>query len=129
MLRTRFVLAGGEVVQRIDPSGPVALPVVDLASLPAAAREAEARRLAVAEARRPFDLDRELPFRVSVLRLAAEDHVVLATMHHVVSDGWSAGILIRELSTLYASSPPAGRPPCRSCRCSTPTTRRGSGAG
>ncbi|MEO6196445.1 MAG: non-ribosomal peptide synthase/polyketide synthase [Thermoanaerobaculia bacterium] len=101
VLRTRFAVEGGELVQRIDPPGPVPLPVVDLGGLPGAARDAEARRIAVAEARRPFDLDRELPFRVVVVRIAAEDHAVLATMHHVVSDGWSAGILTREMVTLY----------------------------
>jgi amino acid adenylation domain-containing protein/non-ribosomal peptide synthase protein (TIGR01720 family)/FkbM family methyltransferase len=109
-LRTRFAVEGGEVVQRIDPPGPVPLPVVDLGGLPGVVRDAEARRIAVAEARRPFDLDRELPFRVAVIRIAAEDHAVLATLHHVVSDGWSAGILIREMVALYGQLS-SGLPP------------------
>ncbi|HSF43683.1 MAG TPA: non-ribosomal peptide synthase/polyketide synthase [Thermoanaerobaculia bacterium] len=109
VLRTRFVTVDDEVEQRIDPPGPLLLPVVDLLELPFAAREAEARRLAVAEARRPFVLDREPPFRVSLLRMAADDHVLLPTMHHIAGDGWSAGILLRELTELYAALS-SGRP-------------------
>ena len=63
-----------------------------------------------------------------LLRLGAEEHVLLLTMHHIVSDGWSMGVLVRELAALYAAfarGPGARR--CRSCRCSTRTTRRGSG--
>ncbi|HSK75700.1 MAG TPA: non-ribosomal peptide synthase/polyketide synthase [Thermoanaerobaculia bacterium] len=109
VLRTRFVTADGEVEPRIDPPGPLPLPVVDLLELPVEAREAEARRLALAEARRPFVLDREPPFRVSLLRMAADDHVLLPTTHHIAGDGWSAGILLRELTELYAALS-SGRP-------------------
>ena len=63
--------------------------------------EAEARRIATEEAQEPFDLASGPLFRASVLRLGSEDYVLLCTMHHIVSDGWSMGILIRELTALY----------------------------
>jgi hypothetical protein len=74
---------------------------VDLGGVPEDAREAEMERLAADEARRPFDLAAGPLLRGTVLRLADDDAVVLLTLHHVVSDGWSMGILVREVSTLY----------------------------
>ncbi|HEX6042011.1 condensation domain-containing protein, partial [Longimicrobium sp.] len=102
-LRTRFDERGGEPVQVIDPPSPVPLPVVDLGALPAAAREDGARRVARARARRPFDLRRGPLLRCTLLRLGPDDHVLLFTLHHVVTDGWSMGVLVRELSALYAA--------------------------
>ena len=69
-------------------------------------------RLAREEARRPFDLARGPLFRASLLRLGDEDHVLLLNVHHIVSDGWSRGVLIREVAALYAalSAGSAGRP-------------------
>ncbi|HEX2091995.1 MAG TPA: amino acid adenylation domain-containing protein, partial [Longimicrobiaceae bacterium] len=100
-LRTRFPAPEGAPVQRVDPPRPVHLPVADLGRLDAEAREAETRRLARREARRPFDLAAGPLLRATVLRLGEDDTVVLFTMHHVVSDGWSMEIFIRELSALY----------------------------
>ena len=80
---------------------PLPLPVVDLAGLPAAAREGEARRVAAAEARRPFDLARGPLLRAALLRLGEREHALLLAMHHIVSDGWSMGVLVRELAALY----------------------------
>ncbi|HTG36400.1 MAG TPA: condensation domain-containing protein, partial [Thermoanaerobaculia bacterium] len=100
-LRTTFPAVEGEPEQRVHPAGPVPLPIVDLAGLPAPAREAEARRQAGGEADRPFDLVRGPLFRAQLLRLGLEDHVVSVTMHHIVSDGWSMGILTREVAALY----------------------------
>jgi aspartate racemase len=100
-LRTTFGYRDGTPVQIINKSVEVQLPVVDLSELPAGEREKEARRLASEEARRPFDLGKGPLLRASLLRLGEEDHVLLLTMHHIVSDGWSAGILMRELSLLY----------------------------
>ena len=65
--------------------------------------EAELRRLAAEEADAPFDLEHGPLIRGRLVRLAADDHVLLLTMHHIVSDGWSAGVLARELGTLYAA--------------------------
>lgn len=93
----------GQPVQIIAPSRSGPLPLVDLRALPAAAREAEARRLAAEEAERPFDLARGPLLRVSLLQLDREDHVVLFTMHHIVGDAWSMGVLVNEVAALYAA--------------------------
>ncbi|HEU0077840.1 MAG TPA: condensation domain-containing protein, partial [Longimicrobiaceae bacterium] len=79
------------------------LPALDLAVLPPAAREAEAKRLAGAEALRPFDLARGPLLRSTLLRLGEEDYVLLFTLHHVVGDAWSMNVLVREVSTLYGA--------------------------
>jgi hypothetical protein len=79
------------------------LPLVDLSGLAAPVREELALALAVSEAGRPFDLSRGPLLRSSLLRLGALDHAALVTMHHVVSDGWSMGVLVREVSALYES--------------------------
>src|SRR5207249_10851375 len=80
---------------------PVALPLIDLSGLPEEEREEEARHLTREEARRPFDLEKGPLFRPALLRLSEEDQLLLLTMHHIVSDGWSMGVLARELTTLY----------------------------
>ena len=103
-LRTVLVPAeDGGAAQSIRPPAPVPLPHVDLGGLPADARVAEARRLAADEAVRPFDLERGPLLRATRLRLAGDDHAVLFALHHVVSDGWSMGVLVAEVSALYAA--------------------------
>jgi hypothetical protein len=102
-LRTRFPSVGGEPVQVIDPAGPVRLHPVDLTHLSAGEREREVLALAQAEAARPFDLAEGPLLRSTLARLGGEDHALLFTLHHVVSDGWSTGILVREVSTLYGA--------------------------
>ena len=101
VLRTTFAEADGAPVQVIAPPRAVELPVVDLAALADAEREAEALRLAREEAQRPFDLARGPLLRATLLRLAEDEHVLLLIMHHIVSDGWSMGVLFRELAALY----------------------------
>jgi amino acid adenylation domain-containing protein len=108
-LRTTFERAGGEPVQVVSPPEPRPLPVADLSVLPEEERESEAGRLAREEALRPFDLRRGPLFRAALLRLASGEHRLLLTMHHIVSDGWSLGVLLREVSDLYAAFA-AGRP-------------------
>ena len=100
-LRTRFEFANGRPVQIIEPAEKFTLPLVDLQHLPINEREAEARRLATAEASRPFNLARAELLRGSLLRINDQEHVLLLTMHHIASDGWSSVILLRELSVLY----------------------------
>ncbi|HEX2207374.1 MAG TPA: non-ribosomal peptide synthase/polyketide synthase [Longimicrobium sp.] len=102
-LRTTFADDGESPVQVIAPFTGFALPVEDLSSMDAEEREAEVRRRATDEAVRPFDLAAGPLFRASLLRLAEDDHVLLAGMHHVVSDGWSTDIFLRELSVLYGA--------------------------
>ena len=101
VLRAAFVTEKGHPVQVIAPELTLTLPVVDLRHLPEAEREAEALRLATEEAQRPFDLTQGPLLRASLLQLDEEEHIALLTMHHIVSDGWSIGVLVREIATLY----------------------------
>jgi aspartate racemase len=100
-LRTIFTTVDGQPAQVIAPTLTVRLPVVNLQELHESEREAEVQGLVIEEAQRPFNLARGPLLRVTVLRLAKEEHVGLLTMHHIVSDGWSTGILIREMAVLY----------------------------
>src|SRR3712207_6575937 len=102
-LRTTFAEVDGSPVQVIAPFGAFTLPVEDLSSLSEADREAAVRRRAGEEAWRAFDLSAGPLFRASLLRLGAEEHVLLLSMHHIVSDGWSMGVFSREFSALYAA--------------------------
>ncbi len=90
-------------MQVVHPPAPVPLPLLDLRALLAAAREPAARRLAAAEGMRLFDLARGPLLRSTLLRLDDHDHVLCFTLHHVVSDGWSMQVLVREVSALYAA--------------------------
>jgi hypothetical protein len=109
VLRTTFGTSGDRQVQVIHPARELSVPVIDLGGLPEAEREARVRALADEEARRPFDLARGPLLRIVLLRLADDDHVALFTLHHIVSDGWSTGVLVNEVMTLYAAYS-AGRP-------------------
>jgi amino acid adenylation domain-containing protein len=100
-LRTTFRMAGGQPVQCVAPPEPFVLPVAELAGVPGAA--GEVRRLLRAEVRRPFDLERGPLWRLRLLRLGPADHTVLLTMHHIISDGWSMGVFVRELVSLYGA--------------------------
>jgi amino acid adenylation domain-containing protein len=108
-LRTTFASVEGKPVQVIAPSLDFEMPVIDLATLPSGTREGEAFRLATEEARKPFDLAKGPLIRAKLLRLNQQDHVLLLSMHHIVSDGWSMGILFHELGVLYNSFA-TGRP-------------------
>jgi len=101
VLRTTFAIVDGRPVQVIAPLLTLALPVVDLRDLSAPDREAEVQRLARSEAQGSFDLAKGPLVRATVLRLDENEYVGLLTMHHIVSDGWSTGILIREMAILY----------------------------
>ncbi|HEX8273216.1 MAG TPA: amino acid adenylation domain-containing protein [Longimicrobiaceae bacterium] len=102
-LRTVFPEADGRPVQRVLPAAPVPLPVEDLSGIPEAGRAGRARALAAAEARRPFDLVRGPLFRAALVRTAADEHLLLLSLHHAVADGWSMGVLFRDLGALYAA--------------------------
>jgi amino acid adenylation domain-containing protein len=100
-LRTTFEDVGGEPTQRIHPWMDVPLPLEDLTSVAEGSRDERARELARAEAIRPFDLVHGPLLRTRLFKLAPEEHELVFTMHHIVSDGWSVGVLVREVSTLY----------------------------
>jgi amino acid adenylation domain-containing protein len=111
VLRTTFAEAQGEPVQVVAPFAGFRLPAHDLSHLPPAEREAEVRRLAGDDAARPFDLAAGPLFRARLLRVDEEDHVLLAAMHHAVTDGWSMGVFLRELSALYGAYRQGGESP------------------
>src|SRR6185295_18469202 len=103
VLRTTFVVVAGEPRQVIQPFTPVVLPVFDVSELNAAEREAETQRLLSEEGSRPFDLTRGPLVRACLVRLQADEHVALVTMHHIISDAWSTGVFIREVAALYGA--------------------------
>jgi amino acid adenylation domain-containing protein len=100
-LRTTFAMGNDQPIQVIAPSMTLPLPIVDLCELPEAEQQAEIQQLAVEEAQRPFDLERDPLLRATLLQLGETEHIVLLTMHHIVSDGWSMGVLVREVAALY----------------------------
>ena len=113
ILRTTFATVGGRPEQLIADELKLELPLVDLSGRPPQEREREARRLAAEEAQKPFDLARGPLLRTVLLRLDADEFILLFTMHHIVSDGWSAGVLIRDLTAIYeayASASPSPLP-------------------
>ncbi|MFH8973381.1 amino acid adenylation domain-containing protein [Streptomyces sp. NPDC017890] len=109
-LRTTFTEDGGEPVQRIGPAEAVPVPVVTVPGASPAERLAAARELAGAEVAEPFDLSVGPLLRAKVLRLDEQDHVLVLTVHHVATDAWSQGVLVRELSAAYGALT-AGRAP------------------
>ena len=110
-LRTTFRAVAGKPVQVIAPSLDLTLECVEISG---SDREAELQRLASQEARRPFDLTTGPLIRVTLLQLDQQQHVLLIVLHHIIADGWSCGVLIRELLELYESYLKRGRPRCRS---------------
>src|SRR6185503_9093497 len=100
-LRTKFVAVDGEPFQVVSPKATATFEVLDLRSFAEDEAELELKRLMTAVAERPFDLERDYPVRVSLLRLAGDDHVLLVTMHHIISDAWSVSIFTHELSSFY----------------------------
>ncbi|HEY9741578.1 MAG TPA: amino acid adenylation domain-containing protein [Coleofasciculaceae cyanobacterium] len=118
-LRTRFGMVEGQLVQVIPtescPNAPTAasesftptltinLPVIDLRDLPLEEREFQAKQLVTEESQRPFNLATGPLLRLLLLKLDETEHILLLNLHHIISDDWSIGVLIRELSTIYAA--------------------------
>ena len=100
-LRTTFRSTAGHPVQVITENISLEMPLIDLSGQPKAEREVEAERLARDEAMRRFDLVKGPLFNATLIRFSDEEHILLLTMHHIVSDGWSIGVLFGELTTLY----------------------------
>ena len=100
-LRTTFRVEGGRPFQVIMPPTPIPLPIVDLQSFSDDQQEAEVWQQAMQEAQLPFDLAQGSLFRALLIRLSETNHVLVVTMHHIISDGWSVGILIQEMAALY----------------------------
>jgi natural product biosynthesis luciferase-like monooxygenase protein len=109
ILRTRFTTMDGEPVQIILPAASVSLPIIDVDDLSPAEQEPAVRRLIEEEAQRPFDLSRDRLLRTTLLKVNNRNHVLLLTMHHIITDGWSMGIMRDEIRALY-SAYRAGQP-------------------
>jgi len=99
-LRTSFVTVEGQPVQVIATKQTLALPVVNLQDFPKSEREDRVLHLATEQVRQPFNLARDLLLRAKLLCLDKDEHVLLLTIHHIVFDGWSIGVLIQELAGL-----------------------------
>ena len=116
ILRTNFARKNVKPSQRIIARRTVNLPIIDLRKVPEATRESEMYRLFSAEGRRSFNLSEDLLIRAMLYRLDTEDQVLLIVMSHLVSDGWSMGVFLRELMSHYrsysseCSSPPPDLP-------------------
>ncbi|MBV9773008.1 MAG: amino acid adenylation domain-containing protein, partial [Gemmatimonadetes bacterium] len=102
-LRTVFRSVGGRAAQLVLAPERLALYVADLSPLPEAEQAAAVRARVAGDAARPFDLENGPLFRASLLRLGADEHVLLLCLHHIVSDGWSMGVLFREMEALYGA--------------------------
>lgn len=102
-LRTFIPQSAGQPVQRVVPWQPVVLPLTDLCDVPLLVREARAIRLAEEQIRQPFALDQPPLWRGCVYRVASDEYLLLLVFHHMIVDGWSVGVLYRELATLYTA--------------------------
>lgn len=100
-LRTTFSIFEGRPIQVIAPSLTLDIPAVDLRDLPDSEAESRARQLAAEDSQQLFNLSRGPLLRVTRLRLAEETHILVLTMHHIISDGWSIGLFFKELTALY----------------------------
>jgi condensation domain-containing protein len=101
ILRTTFCFADHAPGQIVHEGATIPLPMDDLSQLTAFGRDAEEERRTIAEGSRPFDLQSGPLLRARLLRLAVDDHVLLLTVHHIVSDGWSIGVIADELAAHY----------------------------
>ncbi|SRR5579883_3433341 len=100
-LRTTFVMVEGQPMQAIAPNLTIHIPVIDLRHLESCDRQTQAQQLATQEARHPFNLTTGPLLRVTLLQLDEAEYVLLLNLHHIVADGWSVGVLLKELGTLY----------------------------
>jgi amino acid adenylation domain-containing protein len=102
-LRTTFTTVDGEPVQAIAPHLPFELPIIDLQALPQSEQTVEVQQLINHEAQHAFDLSQGPLLRTTLLKLSDSEHILLLNLHHIVSDAWSMGVLVRELAKLYAA--------------------------
>ena len=101
VLHTVFDTVGGRPVQRVEPFTPMSLRTMNLSDVPQEERSSTLKQLAADERQHPFDLSRGPLIRALLVALGEQEHALLLTLHHIVSDGWSMGILCREMQVLY----------------------------
>ncbi|WP_066383169.1 non-ribosomal peptide synthetase [Anabaena sp. CA = ATCC 33047] len=100
-LRTSFVAVEGKPIQFITPNLTLELPIIDLENLAPTEQANRVEEIATSEKLQPFDLNQAPLLRVTLLKLSATEYVLLLTMHHIISDAWSMGVLVQEMATLY----------------------------
>ncbi len=103
VLRTLFPVVDGRPIQVVCDTSPLRLVTIDLSTQPARERETEVERLLVEEPRRPYVLSAEPGIRATLIHLSQDDHVFIVMLHHIVCDGWSLGILYKELGAIYGA--------------------------
>ncbi|HEY9599658.1 MAG TPA: condensation domain-containing protein, partial [Cyanophyceae cyanobacterium] len=101
ILRTTFLIINGLPVQVVSPKIELKLPLVDLSELPPEQQEQQAQKLAIEDAEQPFDLTKAPLWRFKLLRLGEQDHILVRTIHHIIFDGWSHSVFMRELGIIY----------------------------
>jgi amino acid adenylation domain-containing protein len=104
ILRTVYGVHEDLPFQRVLAEASIPMPIIDLSSIAAADREAEARRIVQEECARPFHLASEIQFRALVLKCDSREHIIVLNMHHIGSDGWSLGVMWADLSALYKAA-------------------------
>ncbi|MBW4633662.1 MAG: amino acid adenylation domain-containing protein, partial [Iphinoe sp. HA4291-MV1] len=100
-LRTNFITKAGQATQVIHPERCLKLQIIDLQHLGETEQQLSCQKLIATEAVRPFDLAEDLLVRATLLNLTPKEHVLLLVIHHIVSDGWSTGIVVKELAAVY----------------------------
>ena len=113
ILRSTFPMVDGQVVQVVDPTFHLnlTLPFIDLRGIPQAERDAEVQRKVKEELERPFHLEREMPWRTVLLQRDEQEHVSLTIMHHIITDGWSTEVFVKEIGILYSAFAAGQIPP------------------
>ncbi len=102
-LRTNFITQDGQPIQVINPDSFWQVSILDLRHLSESERELSSQQLATTAAHKPFDLGKEPLVRATLLVLEETEHILLLTMHHIISDGWSMGVIVKELAALYSA--------------------------
>ena len=103
VLRTNFKTVDEELIQVISPRKELVIHPINLQLIPKLEQETKVKEIAIQEAQKPFKLEQDLLLRVTLLELEATEKVILLTMHHIISDGWSMEVLVKEIATLYAA--------------------------
>ncbi|BAT56778.1 McnC protein (plasmid) [Nostoc sp. NIES-3756] len=102
-LRTNFVMQSGQPVQIIKSQITISLSIIDLQQQPVDERETQAQQLIIQEVQKPFNLTTDSLLRVTLFQLNEAEYILLLNMHHIVSDGWSIGVLVQEIAALYTA--------------------------
>ena len=103
IFRTSFEEVNGKPFQKINPNITLKLPIIDLSHLEDEKTEIEIQRLAIQEAQQTFDLTQAPLLKAKLVGLNEQEHILLLTMHHIVFDGWSVGVLLKELAAIYGA--------------------------